>query len=237
MINKIPTIETVNKYWLDNNASLTHFMSALSVLFPKGELFFMKSLAAYIKDYPEVKKDLIQFNFQERNHTIAHLKLNNLLDENNLLKNLEEETEQIIKRYTKYTTKKQKLIITLCLEHITALLADYILQDKCLQSKMKSDAKNVWIYHAMEEASESHRELASKIYKLTGGSKLYVKIIMIPVTIMLSKIIGQNWYKIYNNDSTNPHNLVADLQALETVFGLHGLVGNITPHYLKFFTS
>ena len=30
----IPSLSKIEKYWFDNNPSLTHFMSALSVLFP-----------------------------------------------------------------------------------------------------------------------------------------------------------------------------------------------------------
>ena len=43
----IQSLSKIEKYWFGNNPSLTHFMSALSVLFPEGERYFMKTMNAY----------------------------------------------------------------------------------------------------------------------------------------------------------------------------------------------
>ena len=53
------TDEGIEKYWFDNNPSLTHFMSAVSVLFPEGERYFMKSMNHYRNQLSQETIDLI----------------------------------------------------------------------------------------------------------------------------------------------------------------------------------
>lgn len=236
MVSKtvIPRVAVIENYWFDNNPILTHFMSALSVLFPEGEKFFMQSLTAYMKDHPEFKPDLIQFCTEERNHTQVHLKLNSLLYNSLKLQELEGRTGEIIKRATRFLTKKQKLLVTLCLEHLTALLADGLLQRPDIIKMMRSDAKDVWIYHATEETSDSHRHLAERIYKATHGNKAYAKAIMIPVTIALAIVVAEFWIEICKDDREN-FNVFCYVDAANTLFGVNGYITGIIPEYLKWF--
>ena len=237
MINKIPEINIIDKYWFDNNPALTHFMSALSVLFPEGEKFFMQSITSYLKENPQFRDEIIEFSQQERNHTLAHLRMNIILDENDILKDLEIETGLVIKKYTKYMTRKQKLIVTLCLEHITALLADALLDRRDLQKKMTGHAKDVWIYHATEEASDSHRSIATKVYNEVSGSKLYLKLFMLPATIMLANVVFNYWSRIYKNDSTNNKNIFNNIEALDTLFGINGFITGLIPSYIYWYKN
>ena len=51
----------VPEYWMNGSAELTHFMTALSALFPAGEKFFIDSVRAVryhpaIKDNEELQK-------------------------------------------------------------------------------------------------------------------------------------------------------------------------------------
>ena len=58
------------KYFFDNNPFKTHFMNALSILFPEGERFFIRSVLAYrdqISD-PKLLQEIKEFCAQEAQH-------------------------------------------------------------------------------------------------------------------------------------------------------------------------
>ena len=77
----ILTDDGIKKYWFDNNPSLTHFMSAVSVLFPEGERYFMKSMNHYRNQLSqETIKELNLFCKQEINHGRLHETLNRKLE-------------------------------------------------------------------------------------------------------------------------------------------------------------
>ena len=64
----------VPEYWMHGSAGLTHFMTALSALFPAGEKFFIDSVRAVrqhsaIKDNAELQKEISAFIGQEAMHT------------------------------------------------------------------------------------------------------------------------------------------------------------------------
>ena len=46
--------EQVPEYWMNGSAGLTHFMTALSALFPAGEKFFIDSVRA-VRNHPKLK--------------------------------------------------------------------------------------------------------------------------------------------------------------------------------------
>ena len=71
----------VPEYWMDGSAGLTHFMTALSALFPAGEKFFIDSVRA-VRQHPAVKnnealqKEISEFIGQEAMHTHEHAGFN-----------------------------------------------------------------------------------------------------------------------------------------------------------------
>ena len=46
--------DQVPGYWMNGSAGLTHFMTALSALFPAGEKFFIDSVRA-VRQHPAIK--------------------------------------------------------------------------------------------------------------------------------------------------------------------------------------
>lgn len=150
-------------YWFDDNPALTNFMMALSSLFPAGESFFMKSITAYLKDVPQHKSDITVFCKQERNHSQVHSKLNRLHNRHAVQK-LDVLTGKLLDIVTKFTNKKQRLISTVVLEHATATLAQRLLDNPVLLGMMEKEARELWVYHAIEETGELHSSIATKVY-------------------------------------------------------------------------
>ena len=73
--------DQVSEYWMNGSAGLTHFMTALSALFPAGEKFFIDSVRAVrqhpaIKDNEALQKEISAFIGQEAMHTQEHVGFN-----------------------------------------------------------------------------------------------------------------------------------------------------------------
>lgn len=225
----VPEIKSIDSYWFDYNPALSHFMSSLSVLFPEGEKFFMKSMNKFKdKITYEKRKELNEFCRQEINHSKVHVQLNNHLDTKFLLRELEKDTGIVIDRYTRFLTNKQKLAVTVCLEHLTAVMGKHLLERKDLQGKMRTDVKKVWLYHAAEEVEHAH--VSFDIYKMVGGSYLLRTGLMIPATIMLAGIVLQYWFKIMNYDSNEGF-----LRAVYTLIGKNGFFTEMKSDYFAWF--
>ena len=228
---QVPKIKMIERYWFDYNPSLTHFMSALSVLFPDGERFFMKSMNAYRKKLPDYFiNELNEFCVQEANHGRLHSEMNSMIDDGILLK-LEERTKIALDLVGKIFSDRQKLAITICLEHLTAIMGKHLLLRDDLTSQMSGDAKTCWLYHAEEEVEHAH--VAYDIYNYIHGGYLTRSIFMIPVTVGLAYIIIHNWTDIMNHDQRLGDDGL--FSTLITLIGRDGFITNMIPEYLEWF--
>lgn len=229
---EIPKVKHTENYWFDYNPALTHFMSSLSVLFPDGERFFMKTMNAYRKELSnELLKELNEFCIQEANHGRVHTMLNEKLNTTPILKELENNTKDILERYTKFLNKKQKLTVTVCLEHLTAIMGKQLIERTDLTKLMHSDIKKVWIYHAQEEVEHAH--VSFEIYSSVGGKYLLRAGLMIPITIMLAAFVLRNWSKIMNYD--NDFGYTGLYKSIKILIGKNGFIRNMKSDYLKWF--
>ena len=71
----------VDRYWFKGDAGLTHFMTALSTLFPVGERFFVDAVRAVryheaIKDNVDLQAQISAFIGQEAMHSKEHHAMN-----------------------------------------------------------------------------------------------------------------------------------------------------------------
>lgn len=229
---QVPTVDYIEYYWFDNNPALTHFMSSLSVLFPDGERFFMKTMNAYRNELPEhLKKELNEFCIQEANHGRVHTLLNVSLHTSPKLIELENRTNDILTKYTKYLNKKQKLAVTVCLEHLTAIMGKQLVLRTDLSKKMKSDLKNVWLYHANEEVEHAH--VSFDVYKAIGGGYLLRASLMIPAIIGLVMVVLKFWKEIMKYDKKNGKDGL--ITAINILVGKNGFITKMGPDVLRWF--
>lgn len=239
----VPEIKDINQYWFGNNPQLSHFMSSLSVLFEEGEKFFMRSMNQYRLELTEEQQAVLNdFCKQEINHSKIHKELNSLLNSKlgnesinkNLLTELEKETQRIIQFWSYPLSKRQKLVITLCLEHITAIMGKQLLERTDLHQLMVSSAKDIWLYHQKEELE--HQHVSPDLFNYTSKSKVidYIyRIIFMPfVSLILQSVVMNFWFRIMKNE---PNGFKGLFQQGKILFGLNGFITNMTPEMLKFF--
>jgi predicted metal-dependent hydrolase len=151
----------VPHYWNGGNAFATHYLNALSSVFPDGEAFFVRSVMHYrdrIRD-PELQTAIQGFAGQEAQHSRQHdthlealaaqgytalVRLNRLADAG--------------MRFGNRHWPRFSLASTAAVEHLTALLARRILSDPGFTARMDPRMAELWKWHSVEEAE--HKAVA-----------------------------------------------------------------------------
>lgn len=226
---KAPTAVETEKYWFADNPSLTHFMHSLSVLFPEGERFFLRATTHYLDSVPELRDEVIEFCKQEASHGRMHTAMNaNAVDVADVLKRLESDTKLLLDIVSEYSTPRMRMLITICLEHITSILGNKLLERYDITDMMTETMRDAWTYHSLEEVEHAH--VAFDVYKATGGTESE-RIVMMPfVTVGLAVVVARYWSVILKEDSSD-----GLLDAIKILFGRKGFVTSLIPNYFKWY--
>ena len=176
--------ESVPEYWMNGSAGLTHFMTALSALFPAGEMFFIDSVRAVrqhpsIKDNVELQKEISAFIGQEAMHTQEHEGFNASAQKyGHDVATLDCYTDRAIQTTRKVfaflgkpvgiTQEMVDLTATTALEHFTATIASQLLVNNHIQELMSDETmKTMWLWHAIEE--NEHKAVAYDVFEGVFG--------------------------------------------------------------------
>jgi hypothetical protein len=158
------------KYFFRGNPILSTLMYALSASFPDGERFFIDTVRHYQKDIddPVLIAQIRGFIGQEAHHSKVHE------DFNAQAQGLGMAMERIQHRFKRRidTAKRRldpgrQLAITAALEHVTATLAQWTLEnpEAGLKSETNSPLREMLVWHAMEEIE--HKAVAFDVYRAT----------------------------------------------------------------------
>ncbi len=176
--------ESVPEYWMNGSAGLTHFMTALSALFPAGEMFFIDSVRVVrqhpsIKDNVELQKEISAFIGQEAMHTQEHEGFNAFAQKyGHDVATLDRYTNRAIQTTRKVfaflgkpvgiTQEMVDLTATTALEHFTATIASQLLVNNHIQELMSDETmKTMWLWHAIEE--NEHKAVAYDVFEGVFG--------------------------------------------------------------------
>ncbi|AHE31596.1 metal-dependent hydrolase [Burkholderia pseudomallei] len=164
--------------WHVQGAPVTHFMNALSLLFPAGERFFMDSVRNYRDEIhdPELKKQVAGFIGQEAMHTREHIEYNDLLQSAGLpAHKLDKRLWALLGWGKKVLPNSVQLAITIALEHYTAILANQLLSGYTHRIDGSVEGyKQMWLWHAMEETE--HKAVSYDVWNtvMKPGVKTYL---------------------------------------------------------------
>ena len=179
--------DDVPEYWANNSAGITHFMTALSALFPDGEKLFIDAVRAVryhpaIKDDERLQKEISAFIGQEAMHTHEHANFNDSAKKfGHDVGKFERETGQVIQTSLKWFTRLARpfgmtremvdLTATTALEHFTATIASQLLTNEHIQELMTDPTMSyMWYWHAVEE--NEHKAVAFDVYEGIFGKGL-----------------------------------------------------------------
>lgn len=158
---------------IDGDIVMSHVLAVLSSVFPDGEDYFVRSVAAVqdrIHD-PELREAVDGFIGQESMHGREHRALNERLAELGY-------PTRAVGRYVRglmglrerFQGQKANLAYTAALEHYTATLAETLLGDPEARAEIGDDAvRSLLLWHALEEAE--HKAVAFDVYRAVGGTE------------------------------------------------------------------
>lgn len=223
------------KYWADNDPFLTHFMNAMSVIFPPGERMFMDAVKAVrerIKN-PETRADVVGFLAQEALHSREHSALNQLLHERGYpVRKLEEGLAERLRFSAKIRSKRSMLAITVALEHMTALLGYKLLTQEHVRALMSEDVLPLWMWHAVEEME--HKAVAFDTYQEVYGDYLPRAIALVTTTLGLFTTAHIFQYVLLKRDGL-AHDPKLWAKGMWRLWGPKGLLVDMLPQWLEYF--
>lgn len=167
----------LDKNFINNNPVLTALCCALSAVFPPGEAQFIQSVRHYreqIKD-AALKKRVRAFIGQEAHHSHEHDSFNQYLQQLGWRTDIIERQSLFLDRHLgKLATPAQKLAQTAALEHLTAIFADYALENPDnIFSDTDTAVRKLFLWHAIEEIE--HKAVAFDVFQsVVGDNQLRV---------------------------------------------------------------
>jgi len=163
----------VPHHWFGGDAFKTHFMNALSSVFPDGEAWFVRSVLFYRDriDDPALLAAIRDFAAQEGQHALHHRRHVELL---------EAQGYTAIARLNRWMRKGlawlnrraplHSLANTAALEHLTALLARQVLtRPEAWTGDMDPRMARLFEWHALEEAE--HKAVAYDVLQTVAPGR------------------------------------------------------------------
>lgn len=168
----LPPAEVPRDFYA-GDPSLSLFMSAMSLVFPEGERFFVDSVVHYrdrITD-PELMARVRGFAAQEAMHSKEHAAFNAMLEAQGVsaMASLGRDVAALLRRARRRRTREEQLAITCALEHITAILGEELLTDDAHREAIHESVRGLWAWHALEECE--HKSVAFDVYRAVDGSE------------------------------------------------------------------
>ncbi len=157
--------------WYRDDAFLSTFLDALSLLFPEGERFFVESvkkLRHHVAD-PGLAAAVTGFIGQEAMHGKEHRAFNQMLAGHGLTTapRLERQLEGLLRLVRRALPARSQLAATCTLEHFTAMMAEAALRHAGMRDAMHPTVRPLRVWHALEE--NEHKAVAFDVYRAAGG--------------------------------------------------------------------
>ncbi len=144
-----------------------------------------------IADDEELKQQVRGFIGQEGHHSFQHNRINAQLtqmgfDALRLEKHLEKDIQRLLAN-TKRGQPKVRLALTVGMEHLTAIMAEHLLNNPELLDSLEDNVKDLLLWHAVEEIE--HKSVAFDVYqRCVGNDELRNKTLRIATAMFVTRI-------------------------------------------------
>ena len=190
---------TVPKRWHSDRAAVSLLFNNLSILFPLGERFFIRSVGHYRRaiDNPMLVADVKAFTSQEAVHTREHEAYNQMLrNHGHDVDRLEEGVDRLLSIPRRVHGEKAPIVnlaVTVALEHWTATLGHFILDDDSILAGADPQMAAMWRWHAAEECE--HKSVALDVYEgaARGGYGVRVLVMLLVTLLFWGRVVRQQW--------------------------------------------
>lgn len=225
------------KHWFNDNPYITHFLNALSSVFPEGERFFIETVRYYMDqiDDPELLKDIRGFIGQEAHHGKQHEAINAVIEKQGYpLGKFGQFVKKRLAATRDFLSPEQRLGITIALEHFTAILAHQVLIDPTFTEKAPEEFKNLIVWHAIEETE--HKAVAFDVYQKVCGDNKIRRTTMMRVTVFFLVHVFSLQLVLLWKDGM-PIRPIKFLEAINFLIGKPGLFRKIFRDYLDYYKA
>lgn len=191
------SLAEVPRYWHGGRRAVTLFFDNLSTLFPLGENFFIQSVKHYLPEIrdPALRREIRAFSGQEGIHSREHLEYNALLERHGHDVAALEEGIALLLRIPDLAgpwRHELRLAATMALEHWTALLAHFVLEDDSVLEGAHPVMAGLWRWHSAEECE--HKAVASDVFAHVDAPEALRPIAQIIATpVFWARVLQQQW--------------------------------------------
>lgn len=159
--------------WHSEGTHVSQFFNTMSLFFPEGERFFIHSVRHYRDQITDqaLQKAVTAFIGQEAMHGREHAEYNAaMVDAGFPVDQMEQEVIQRLNFLKQQAPASMQLAITIALEHLTAIMADSLLQNPEMLENSDPQFVALWQWHALEETE--HKAVAFDVYQSVLGNSL-----------------------------------------------------------------
>jgi len=218
--------------WHGGSAGVTGFFDALSACFPLGEAFFIRSVkrAAANIDDDALDAAVRGFAGQESVHSREHRAYNKRLSDAGYdIAAMERAQAKTIVWIEEKLGEEAAAGITACMEHMTSVLAEQVTGDDAFFSDADPAMRELWVWHAMEEAE--HGDVAFDVFMRKQPGYFYRAWLMALSTYMLFEILIRNYGLIAKKNRVRG----ATRDMLGFLFGSPGFLRRSIIPYFRWF--
>lgn len=192
---------TTTRYWFDGDPFMTHFMNAMSGVFPQGELMLINALRKLRPqiDDPVLQAEISAFIGQEAIHAREHMAFNRYADEQAIdMETLERRIRALYTLMQKALPNMHIMAVGCAIEHITATLGGELLRREDWNQRMHGPVAELWFWHALEETE--HKAVFIDAYTAAGGGYALRAFYMALAGSCVLLLIAGNWQRLLRGD-------------------------------------
>ncbi|MFT3924937.1 MAG: metal-dependent hydrolase [Myxococcales bacterium] len=225
----------VPRYWHGDRRAVTLFFNNLSIFFPVGERFFIKTVKDhkhFVKD-EKLAQEVKTFYAQEGIHSREHEDYNEMLRRQGYpVAKMEGRIATLLKVVSTLIWLRAQLAVTCALEHFTALMAHWLLLDERNLEGAHPKMAALWRWHAAEE--NEHKSVAFDVFRAAGG--LYVErvLVMFFATLIFWGLVLVQQVQLMWHDGIL-FSAREWSQLLVFWFRRGGLIQSLTPMYFSYY--
>lgn len=226
-------VKQVN-FW-GGNSIVSSYFAALSATFPPGEREFIDSVRLFkdeIKD-SNLQQEIKGFIGQEGQHSYQHRKINSEFERLGwATSRIEEKLRRKIERQNRRRNPADRLAKTVCMEHVTAIMSEYILNHQEILEGLPDSTRLLFLWHTVEEIE--HKSVTFDVYDALVDNRNRLRWSMVVntadfvVTMFYYQVLMHVWAKSVPSWS--------DVKGgWAFFFGKRGMITNIAKPFRDFF--
>lgn len=232
------SLDHIGRHWFGNDPFKSRFFDSVSLLFPDGERYFIETVRQFrskIQD-EKLKNDVKHFIQQEAQHSIAHSKMNDVLESHGLpVTQITAEANETFLWLSRNFSPRFNLALTAAFEHLTALMAESFFGDKKDFAEADPFVRALLAWHAIEEME--HRDVAFDVMKSVGDVPEMMRKAALPVAVLHMFGIGlirTNALLRYDGYSRRER-VQMFAQGLPWFFGRQGILPKMNRPFMSWF--